>query len=200
MFFSTLRLPLRSLFTKLTKCCTVHQSAALHSPMEVSSIVKALGGIVPTKHAEDWDNVGLLLEPQTTDLIHRVFITNDLTEPVLEEALSLGRVGMIISYHPPIFQSFKRLTQASAKERILLRCTQAGCAIYSPHTSLDNIEGGINEWLLSGVGEGSVTSIGARRMSSGAGNIVRYQCVGEGAQELEEICKSYPRVELRKEG
>ena len=199
MFFSTLRLPLRSLLTRFTKCCTVHKSTALHSPMDLASIVQALENIAPTRHAEDWDNVGLLLEPQTADLIHRVFITNDLTEPVLEEALSLGKVGMIISYHPPIFQSFKRLTQASAKERILLRCAQAGCAVYSPHTSLDNIEGGINEWLLSGVGGGSVTSIGARRMPSGVGNIVRYQCVGKSAQELEEICKSYPRV-VRKEG
>ena len=166
--------------------------------MELCGVVQALEKIAPTKLAEDWDNVGLLLEPKPSELIQRVFITNDLTEPVLNEALSMSNIGLILSYHPPIFQSFKRLTQGSAKERILLKCAQSGIAVYSPHTALDNMEGGINDWLLAGVGEGVLSSIGARKMGSRASNVVR--CEGVERGHLEELCKSYPLVELRSEG
>ncbi len=165
--------------------------------MDLRIVVQALEKIAPTQLAENWDNVGILLEPNVSEPIHKVFITNDLTEPVVNEAISLGSVGLIVSYHPPIFQSFKRLTQGSAKERILLMCAKAGIAVYSPHTALDNMEGGINDWLLSGLGEGVVTSIGARQLGSGADNVVK--CEGLGAGSLKEVCKAFPRVDLRSE-
>lgn len=130
--------------------------------MELSKIVSALEEIAPTRLAEDWDNVGLLIEPRQPQLIGRVLLTNDLTEIVLKEAQSLGNVGLIISYHPPIFNSFKRVTQASAKERIILDCIQSNIAVYSPHTALDNMDGGINSWLISGLGTGEMTSLGSK--------------------------------------
>lgn len=43
---------------------------------------------------------------------------------------------MIVAYHPPIFQSMKRLTQADVKQRIVIRCIENQCAIYSPHSAL----------------------------------------------------------------
>jgi putative NIF3 family GTP cyclohydrolase 1 type 2 len=43
---------------------------------------------------------------------------------------------MIMSYHPPIFQAMKRLTQADVKQRIVIRCIENQCAIYSPHSAL----------------------------------------------------------------
>lgn len=165
--------------------------------MELFSVVQALEKIAPTKLAENWDNVGLLLEPKISKPIHKVFITNDLTEVVLKEAISLGNIGLILSYHPPIFQSFKRLTQSSAKERIVLTCAMAGIAVYSPHTALDNMEGGINDWLLSGIGEGVVSSIGARKTSSGTSNVVKYG--GLESDSLKDLCQTFPRVDLKNE-
>ena len=47
-------------------------------------------------------------------LIFRILLTNDLTEPVMEEALSLGS-DMILSYHPPIFRPMKRFTSKNWK-------------------------------------------------------------------------------------
>ena len=37
--------------------------------------------------AGSWDNVGLLLEPSPPHKVTSLLLTNDLTEPVLEEAL-----------------------------------------------------------------------------------------------------------------
>lgn len=194
MFHSNLRVPFQSLLRRFVRHSSYHTSSVSYHPMELKSVVQVLEKIAPTGLAEDWDNVGLLLEPQSSRQIQCIFITNDLTEPVLDEALSLPTVGLIIAYHPPIFQSFKRLTQSSAKERILLKCVQAGIAVYSPHTSLDNMEGGINEWLLSGVGEGVVSSIGARRIDAGGGKLVK--CSGVDSERLAELCKPYKHVEI----
>jgi dinuclear metal center YbgI/SA1388 family protein len=115
--------------------------------MELSQVVKALNKFAPTSYAGSWDNVGLLIEPLDNKPIKKILLTNDLTEPVMDEAISQGS-DMILSYHPPIFRPFKRLTSKNWKERIVLRCTQHGIALYSPHTSWDAIKGGINEWLL----------------------------------------------------
>jgi putative NIF3 family GTP cyclohydrolase 1 type 2 len=68
---------------------------------------------------------------------------NDLTTPVLDEALADPAVGVIISYHPPLFRSIKRLTLADPKQAIALRCATAGVSVFSPHTALDNcMDGG----------------------------------------------------------
>ena len=45
-------------------------------------------------------------------------MTNDLTEPVMAEALSQGS-DMILSYHPPIFRPMKRFTSKNWKVQLL---------------------------------------------------------------------------------
>jgi putative NIF3 family GTP cyclohydrolase 1 type 2 len=119
--------------------------------MELKTVVKRLNEFANASLAADWDNVGLLVEPSGKLLVERILITNDLTEPVFEEALKL-KSNMIISYHPPIFSPLKRLTQSQWKERLMVKCIENRIAVYSPHTSWDAIEGGINEWLLKPFG------------------------------------------------
>jgi putative NIF3 family GTP cyclohydrolase 1 type 2 len=97
------------------------------------------------------DNVGLLVEPSEPLFVERVLITNDLTEPSVLEALE-NKVNMIISYHPPIFVALKRFTQTNWKERSIVKCIENRIAIYSPHTTWDSIEGGINDWILDAFG------------------------------------------------
>lgn len=142
----------------------LHSSTALLR-MDLKTIVSKLEEIAPSKLAESWDNVGLLVEPVQTGLINRILLTNDLTEQVMDETENLlgEKVGLILSYHPPIFRPLKRLTQASAKERLVLRAAQSGMAVYSPHTSLDPL---INDWLLSGLGEGDIASLAVGKIAS----------------------------------
>ena len=76
-----------------------------------------------------------------------MLLTNDLTSPVMEEAIAL-KVDMILSYHPPIFAALKRLRQCKWKERIVIQCLENRIALYSPHTSYDALKGGVNDWLI----------------------------------------------------
>jgi dinuclear metal center YbgI/SA1388 family protein len=119
--------------------------------MDLKQVVKRLEEYAPLNIACDWDNVGLLVEPSGELRIERVLVTNDLTEPVLNEAIE-KRIQMIISYHPFIFNPLKRLTQADWKQRLILRCIEKRIAVYSPHTTWDSIDGGINDWILKAFG------------------------------------------------
>ncbi|XP_074599500.1 NIF3-like protein 1 isoform X2 [Brevipalpus obovatus] len=123
--------------------------AAVENPT-LREVVDTLHKLAPLHLAEDWDNVGLLVEPSSSpDPISRIMLTIDLTESVLDEAI-LNGVQLIISYHPPIFRPLKSLRSSNHwKERIIVKCIENRIAIYSPHTALDAVNGGINDWLLS---------------------------------------------------
>jgi len=124
--------------------------------MNLAGVVGALGRLAPLHLAEAWDNVGLLVEPTNPRPIRRVFLTNDLTEPVMVEAIG-WRADFIVAYHPPIFTPLKRLSQADPKQRIAIQALEHGIAVYSPHTAADSAAGGVNDWLLSGLGDGLQT-------------------------------------------
>lgn len=133
-------------------------SCVRKAAMDLRSLVGCMESIVPSTRAESWDNVGLLVEPSGNPSISSVLLTIDLTEQVLREAKEVG-AGLIVAYHPPIFHPLKRLTQNSAKERAIVQILEAGLAVYSPHTALDSMEGGVNDWLVSGLGPGKVQTL-----------------------------------------
>jgi len=122
--------------------------------MDLKNVVKKLEILAPTSLGESWDNVGLLIEPSEKKIVQTIFLTNDLTEPVLEEALE-KKSDLIISYHPPLFRPFKRLSSKGWKERIAVKCIENRVAVFSPHTSWDAVQGGINSWLLTPFGPGT---------------------------------------------
>jgi len=110
--------------------------------MLLSDVVKRLRLLAPLQLAEKWDNVGLLMEC-TESKVKNILMTNDLTTPVVQEAVQ-NQCQMILSYHPPIFKPLKRLTKLNWKERIAVECIQKGISVYSPHTSWDAVSWMIN--------------------------------------------------------
>ncbi|KAK3083989.1 hypothetical protein FSP39_006367 [Pinctada imbricata] len=126
--------------------------------MELKQVVKKLQKFASPTLAEKWDNVGLLVEPTPPHQVSNILLINDLTEPVLEEALQ-KKTDLIISYHPPIFVPMKTLSQRNWKERIITKCVENRIAIYSPHTSHDAVSGGVNDWLISAFELSSVKPI-----------------------------------------
>lgn len=104
--------------------------------------------IAPLQLAEEWDNVGLLVGDALRPLSGPVLLTIDLDTAVAEEAIAMN-AGAIVAYHPPIFRPFKRLTAESGHGALLLRLIERGLAIYSPHTALDAVPGGVTDWLIA---------------------------------------------------
>ena len=75
---------------------------------------------------------------------------HSLTPGVVEEALATP-TSLIVAYHPPIFKPLASLTLANPLQASLLRCAAAGISVYSPHTALDSVTDGINDWLCTKV-------------------------------------------------
>lgn len=120
--------------------------------MNLRELVSALNDFAPPSLAESWDNVGLLVEPSPPHTVNTLFLTNDLTEEVMEEAVQ-KKADLVLSYHPPIFTPLKRVTWKTWKERLVVRALENRIGIYSPHTAYDAVPHGVNNWLAKGLGE-----------------------------------------------
>merc|ERR1719447_310113 len=123
--------------------------------MKLRAFCDILEKIATTRFAAKWDNVGLLVEPAGC-IVKNVLLTNDLTEKVMQEAILIG-ANVIISYHPPLFKEFKRISQNNWKDRLVTQALQHQIAIYSPHTAHDAWSEGVNTWLISAVTNGEKT-------------------------------------------
>ena len=139
--------------------------ACYHSMMDLKEVVTRLNGFAPLHLAQNWDNVGLLVEPSHPHSVKSILLTNDLTEKVAQEAIDKD-VNMVISYHPPIFVPLKRLTSSKFKERIIVKMIENRIAVYSPHTAFDAVKNGVNDWLASGLGYAKVEPLQYSKASS----------------------------------
>lgn len=119
--------------------------------MNVQDLMDVMERLAPLKFAEPWDKVGLQLGVSSRSIGGPVMLTIDLTEDVLDEALS-KRAGAIVAYHPPLWTPLTALTDATHTERIIRGAAEAGIAIYTPHTALDAAPGGVTDWLCEGIG------------------------------------------------
>ncbi len=124
--------------------------------MKLQTIIHTLGNIAPLDLAEEWDNVGLLINPLRPHNVRKILLTVDLTEPVADEALA-NKVDLIIAYHPILFRPASRLDADNAYDRTVMKLIQKNLAVYSPHTALDAVIGGVNDWLADGVGAGEIS-------------------------------------------
>jgi dinuclear metal center YbgI/SA1388 family protein len=125
----------------------------------LSALVRVFEAIAPLDLAESWDNVGLLVDPRSegTELeIDRVLLTIDATRAVLREP-SLGAGACLLAYHPPIFAALKRVDRMCSL--VAVEALRRGFAVYSPHTALDAVAGGMNDWIAEAFGSASVTPI-----------------------------------------
>jgi dinuclear metal center YbgI/SA1388 family protein len=121
--------------------------------MRMGDLIGAMERIAPLEHAESWDRVGLLVGSRGRDLDGPVVLTIDLTERVLAEALA-SDASAIVAYHPPIWDPLARVTDATPQQRIVMGCLERGIGVYSPHTALDAVPGGICDWLCEGLSGG----------------------------------------------
>src|SRR4051812_44045013 len=120
-----------------------------HTPIALAQLVDALEQIAPTRYAESWDNVGLLVGDPQQD-VSGAMLAIDYTPEVAREAAD-ARCDAIIAYHPPIFDALKRVVAGGSTE-LIFDAIRRGVAIYSPHTALDVAEGGTNDLLADVLG------------------------------------------------
>lgn len=115
-------------------------------------LLTTLKNLYPLSLAESWDNVGLLVDtPTPASAPLKILLTIDLTTSVANEALQ-GGFNFIIAYHPFIFSGIKKIAPCSNPQHdSLVKLIQGGVSVFSPHTAIDSIKGGVNDWLVEGL-------------------------------------------------
>ena len=165
---------------------------------EVSDVIKVLQKLAPEELAEDFDNVGFLVG-RKDHKVGKILLTLDVDEAVAEEAKEL-ECDMIVSHHPVIFHPVKSLTDSTAYGRMLLSLVENGIAVYSAHTNLDAVRGGLNDFLLEKLGFSSeeVLEIGKER--EGIGRVI-YRKDGIRLQSLaQKVKEKFALSEVRYSG
>ncbi|RMD42359.1 hypothetical protein DV735_g2760, partial [Chaetothyriales sp. CBS 134920] len=95
------------------------------------AVVQSMRALYPECLADkSFDNTGLLLEAPA----------------VADEAIEQGH-SVVVAYHPIIFRGLKSITLADSQQRTLLRLAAHGISVYSPHTAVDIVPGGMGDWL-----------------------------------------------------
>ena len=125
--------------------------------MKVKDIAAVIEKIAPLRLAQGWDNVGLLIGSSRQD-VKRILLTIDVTGLVLAEAKRL-RTDLIVSYHPVIWGALKKVP-ADGPASVVHNLIRAGIAVFSIHTALDAVAGGVNDGLAEIVGIADATPIG----------------------------------------
>jgi len=131
--------------------------------MKIKEIVGALERFAPLPLQDGFDNAGLqigLTDVEATGAL----LCLDVTEAVLDEAITLG-YNLVISHHPLIFKGYKSITGKDYVERCILKAIKNEIVIYSAHTNLDNVMGGVNYKIAEKIGLHDVNILSGKEES-----------------------------------
>ena len=113
-------------------------------------MTKLIEELAPKKLALDWDNVGLMVG-SGAQTVKKVMICLDAPMWVVDEAIAKG-VDLIITHHPLIFGSLKKVNTDSVLGRKIIKLIQNHISLYSAHTNYDLAVGGLNDLATQTLG------------------------------------------------
>ncbi|MDA8685768.1 Nif3-like dinuclear metal center hexameric protein [Robiginitalea sp.] len=118
--------------------------------MTVAQITSELEKLAPLPLAETFDNVGLLVGNSDME-VTGVLVTLDTLETVIDEACAKN-CNLVVSFHPIIFKGLRHLNNSDYVTRTVTEAVKKNIAIYSMHTALDNVPGGVSGKLAEVLG------------------------------------------------
>lgn len=105
--------------------------------MNSRDLLTLLEEFAPKRYACSWDNVGLLVGHSDKE-ISKVIVALDATNEVVEQAVA-EEADMIITHHPIIFSSMKRVNDEGFLGKKLLTLIEHQIACFAMHTNFDVI-------------------------------------------------------------
>lgn len=107
--------------------------------MKCKDIIQELEKLSPKEYALEWDNVGLLVGKEESE-VNRILIALDPTLEVIKEAINL-KADLLITHHPLLFSPVKKITLNDAIGQKLFLLIEHGISCYAMHTNFDVIGG-----------------------------------------------------------
>jgi dinuclear metal center YbgI/SA1388 family protein len=117
---------------------------------EVAEFIGVLDQIAPNHLAESWDNVGLHIGSRHWT-VKKIWTALDPTVEVVDRACE-NDVDLLVTHHPLFFKPVNRIDCETPLGRIVQKALSCQLAIYSAHTNLDSVTGGVNDVLGARIG------------------------------------------------
>ncbi|MGI5979595.1 MAG: Nif3-like dinuclear metal center hexameric protein [Oscillospiraceae bacterium] len=116
---------------------------------KVRKIVSYFTALVPPEMKMDFDNVGLLVGANETE-VTKALVALDITDEVIDEAIREG-AQIILSHHPLYFE-LKQVNDDTLTGAKIVKLLQNGISAFCQHTNLDSVPGGVNDALAKKLG------------------------------------------------
>jgi dinuclear metal center YbgI/SA1388 family protein len=113
--------------------------------MKLNDFLAAMEQIAPRELALDFDNPGLLVEPDH-DEIKRVLVALDCTPAVAKEAAQM-EADLVLTHHPLFFHPVQSMLYSNPKTTAACMLLRNGIGMFAAHTNLDAAIGGVNDAL-----------------------------------------------------
>ncbi len=137
----------------------------------VQEIIDIMEMWVPSCLAESWDAVGLQIGKNDWP-VRAIWVALDPLPEVIAAACD-QHVDMLITHHPLLFKPLKKLEFNTPLGASLYQAAVSRLAVYSAHTNLDKVSGGLNDMLAERIGLDSVTTL-APEMDADACKLVLF--------------------------
>jgi len=124
----------------------------------VADIISAMESIAPSGLSEKWDNSGLQVG-DTTWPVKTIGVSLDPLPEVVEAAF-IKKIDVLITHHPLIFNPLKSINPSTPIGGIIDMALHHKIAIYSAHTNLDSVYGGLNDMLACKIGLKNIKVLG----------------------------------------
>lgn len=113
----------------------------------VTDIINLMEEAAPSRLAESWDNAGLQSGSRDWP-VNKIWVALDPLPEVVSAACS-HNVDLLITHHPLLFKPVHCIDFNSSIGSIIEKSAVARLAIYSAHTNLDKVSGGLNDMLAN---------------------------------------------------
>jgi dinuclear metal center YbgI/SA1388 family protein len=118
--------------------------------IKIKDIISCIEEVAPLSFQEDYDNSGLIVGDREKEC-KGVYVCLDVFSSSVKEAINKG-CNLIISHHPFIFHSIKKLNNDDEITKILTLAIKNDISIYASHTAIDSSIIGVNDILAKELG------------------------------------------------
>ncbi|MEG1559906.1 MAG: Nif3-like dinuclear metal center hexameric protein [Clostridia bacterium] len=115
--------------------------------MTLNEFIASMYSIAPLELAMSYDNVGLIIGTDRSE-IKNVLVALDCTTEVAREAVRTG-ADLVLTHHPLFFNGIKRILPNHPDTSAAYILVRNGIGLYSAHTNLDAAKDGVNDVLCS---------------------------------------------------
>lgn len=118
--------------------------------LKVSDVTKIIEEFAPTKFKESYDNVGLMVGNSNLR-VTKILVALDCTLEVIDEAIR-NNCNLILTHHPLLFKAPQSITMETVIGRKVIKLISHDISVYSAHTNLDSVKGGLNDIVMEMLG------------------------------------------------